>query len=29
MYLVLQPKLFLDLIKKPMTAQPNNNNALQ
>jgi hypothetical protein len=27
MYLVLQQKLFLDLVKKPMTAQPNNNNA--
>jgi hypothetical protein len=26
MYLVLQQKLFLDLVKKPMTAQPNNNN---
>ncbi len=28
MYLVLQQKLFLDLVKKPMTAQPNNNNAI-
>ncbi len=27
MYLVLQQKLFLDLVKKTMTAQPNNNNA--
>jgi hypothetical protein len=27
MYLVLQQKLFLDLVKKPMTTQPNNNNA--
>ncbi len=25
--LVLQQKLFLDLVKKPMTSQPNNNNA--
>ncbi len=27
MYLILQQKLFLDLVKKPMTAQPNNNKA--
>jgi hypothetical protein len=27
MYLVLQQKLFLDLVKKTMTTQPNNNNA--
>ena len=27
MYLVLQQKLFLDLVKKPMTTQHNNNNA--
>ncbi len=26
-YLVLQQKLFLDLVKKTMTTQPNNNNA--
>ncbi len=27
MYLVLQQKLFLDLVKTPMTTQHNNNNA--
>jgi hypothetical protein len=27
MYLVLQQKLFLDLVKKKMTTQSNNNNA--